>query len=498
MKKQILLTGILVIGIAANAFAAEYAGTGKIGDREGPDFSAETTLVPERESAQAKSAKKTKGGQEQPQPITLYGDKVVYHQDTGDFFAEGNIRVVQGSQVLTTEKIEGNAESGDVLLKSGGRLSDGVSVLAGEWLHYNFNNETGEIKKISGSSGKDFFKAEHATVQEGSVHLDKGGQVTRCPAVEHDPCVLLTAGRIDIYPKDRIVAHDVKIFVKGRHIFTRDVFVSRLDRKTSQTFAPKIGYSDDSGLKFRLRYEHNFTEQLSLVGDFDYYEKIGYRPMYGLQYEQSPFYARLQQGWNEDGDDNWIKKEADLTLGFKNLRFNDGLPLSYSVYYNRGRWQEDDIRSWHTEYGIFLNHDRIFFDKPKSLFLDLGVGAKRKEESYNDSTTDTMTYRATLGKKFDRNWNAWTSYFWEKSDEDLFAYNRPDMEEELQNGLTYKFDDRNSLTFVNRYDLGSGSLYEQDWRYTHDFCCWRIEVEYRDKKREGDKSWHVRYDLFRW
>ena len=62
----------------------------------------------------------------------------------------------------------------------------------------------------------------------------------------------------------------------------------------------------------------------------------------------------------------------------------------------------------------------------------------------------------------------------------------------------YKFDKNNSLTFVNRYDLGNGDLYEQDWRYTHNFCCWQIEIEYRDKKAEGDKSWHIKYDLVRW
>ena len=109
-----------------------------------------------------------------------------------------------------------------------------------------------------------------------------------------------------------------------------------------------------------------------------------------------------------------------------------------------------------------------------------------------------MNYNARLGKKFDERWNTWAGYYWTKSENNLFAYNRPDMAEELQNGVTYKWDENNSLTFVNRYDLGKSSLYEQDWRYVHNFCCFQIAIEYRDEKHNGDKSWHIKYDLVRW
>lgn len=500
MKKQIILAGLLTMSITTTAFAADYYNGGKLSDRMGPDFEVEEIITAEQDSAAPakKADKKAKNGQKQVLPITLYGDRVLYHKDTGDFFAEGNVRILQGQQTLTTVKLEGNTQTGDVFLNAGGKLTDKGSQMTGEWLHYNFNNKTGEIKKISGVSGKDLFKAEHATITPDEIILDQGGSSTRCPAVIHDPCLLFTAGMVEIYPKEKIVFHDVKVYMKGKHIYSRDLIVNRLDDKETQSFAPKIGYSDSDGFRIKMHYEHNFSEKFSAVGDFDYYDKSGYRPMYGLHYEDKPFYAKVQNGWDEDSDDNWIKKQSDITVGIKGQRVGEGIPLTYSLYYNHGLWKDDGIKSWHTEYGVFFKHDRIYFDGDNSLFLDLGVGAKKKKESYNGSSTDTMTYKASLGKKFDERWNTWTSYYWEKSEEDLFAYNKPDMEEELQNGVTYKFDDKNSLTFVNRYDLGNSSLYEQDWRYTHNFCCWQIEIEYRDKKFEGDKSWHIKYDLFRW
>jgi len=496
MKKQILLAGVLTFSVASTSFAASYYNGSDISDRQGPDFEIEETLPVEKTSVAA--SKKAKNEQKQVLPIVLYGDNVLYHKDTGDFSATGNVRVLQGQQTLYTTKVEGNLQTGDVFLHSGGRLTEPDAQMTGEWLRYNFNNKTGEIKKIAGTSGKDIFKANHATITPDVIILDEGGQTTRCPAVIHDPCVLITAKKVEIYPKEKIIAHDVKIYIKGKHVYSRDVWVNKMDGKQTQSIAPRLSYSEDDGLKLKFHYEYNLSEELSAVGDFNYTDKNGYRPTYGINYDTKDYYAKLQDGWSEDSDDHWIKKQSDFTVGLKNKRISDGLPLTYGAYYNHGLWKEDDIKSWHTEYGINFNHDRIYFDNQKSFFLDLGIGAKQKKESYDESTTNTMTYNASLGKKFDERWNTWASYYWEKSKEDLFQYNRPDMQEELQNGLTYNFDKNNSLTFVNRYDLGNGGVYEQDWRYRHNFCCWQIEIEYRDKKAEGDKSWHIKYDLVRW
>ena len=495
MKKQILLTGFLTLSVASTAFAGSYYSGGKISDRKGPSFETEESYPAQDISA---APRLSEDGQTQVLPIVLYGDNVLYHKDTGDFSATGNVRVLQGQQTLYTTKVEGNLKSGDVFLKTGGRLTEPDAKMSGEWLHYNFNNKTGEIKKISGISGKDIFKADHAIIMPEVITLDDGGQVTRCPAVEHDPCVLVTAKKVEIYPKEKMVAHDVKVFIKGKHVYSRDLLVSRFEGEDSQSFAPKLGYSDNDGFKIKFHYEYNFNERLAAVGDFDYYDKDGYRPMYGVQYDTKTYYAKIQDGWAEDSDDNWIKKQSDIVLGLKNQRISQDLPLTYSAYYNHGLWKENGIRSWHTEYGVLVNHDRIYFNDDKNLFLDLGIGAKHKEESYDDYSTNTMLYKATVGKKFDERWNVWSSYYWEKADDDLFQYNRPDMSEELQNGVTYNFDKKNSLTFVNRSDLGNGDLYEQDWRYTHNFCCFQIEIEYRDEKHDGDKSWHIKYDLFRW
>ncbi|HIU63733.1 MAG TPA: LPS-assembly protein LptD [Candidatus Avacidaminococcus intestinavium] len=501
MKKHLLIAGVLSFGIASQALAADFTAGDNLNERSVPNFEKQepTSTFAEDVAAAAKVApQKSESENTSEAPIVLFGDNLIYHKDTGEVTADGQVRVIRGEDVLYTTKVEGNLNTGDIYLRDGGSVVKPDSKIDSEWLYYNMNSKKGEFKKLAGHSGKDIFKAEHGISNGEIIELDQGGQLTRCPAVEHDPCFLIAAEKIEIYPQDKVVAHNVKIYMKGKLLFTRKLYVSRLNGGPSQIFAPKLGYSKEDGLKVRLHYEHYLNQRLTVVGDFDYYEKEGYRPMYGLRYDTDKYYLRAQQGWSEDSDDNWIKKKNDFTAGLKNQRLLANVPVQYSLYYNRGLWKEKRFESWHTEYGIHLQHERIYFGKAKNTFLTFGLGGKTKKESYDGSKTDTMTYNATVGRKFDDRWNAWNSYYWEKTENDLFKYNRPDMSEELQTGVSYAFDKKNRLTFINRYDLGKSDIYEQVWRYTHDFCCWQIEIEFRDKKAERDKSWHIKYDLFRW
>ena len=57
------------------------------------------------------------------------------------FFAEGNVKIVQGDETILTTRAEGNMKTGDVWLKQGGTLQEPDTTMNGEWVHYNFNSE---------------------------------------------------------------------------------------------------------------------------------------------------------------------------------------------------------------------------------------------------------------------------------------------------------------------------------------------------------------------
>lgn len=116
-------------------------------------------------------------------------------------------------------------KTGDVWLKQGGTLQEPDTTMNGEWVHYNFNSKTGEIKQIDGKGAKDYFKAPHATIYPDKIVVDEGGQTTRCPAVEHDPCLLITAKTFEIYPKEKWSPEMLRFMPKAS-ISTRVIYGS--------------------------------------------------------------------------------------------------------------------------------------------------------------------------------------------------------------------------------------------------------------------------------
>ena len=515
MKNKALALAItLSLAMSTTGFASEdYAGQ-KLSSNKEADFGTKTTnsetyptdTTTVKATTQVNNGTTTKSKEGIPAaaktalPITLYGDHVVYHQDTGDFTANGNVRIYQGKQRIYTTLVAGNMKSGDVYLKNGGKLLEGDTSTTGENVHYNFNTKSGTLEKISGNSGPDFYRAEEGAIYPDRIELGKGATTTRCPAIKHTPCLEIRASKVVIYPGEKLIAYDVKVYVKGKHIYTRDRLISDISggENKAAVVIPHIGYSSDHGMEFIYNYEHVLDANNTLNAKMLYYTEIGWRPMYSYTHDAKNFYVKVKNGYAEDSDNNWIKQQSDVLVGYKSHKFTDKLPLSYSMYYEHGLWSSDSKKSWHTSYGMLINHDRIHLSGDKTLFLDLGVGKKWLNESLTDKTTNTMFYKATLGKSFKYGWNTWTSYYRQGDLEDVFDYDTTDMNKEIQWGIKKKFDENNDLAFITRYDLDSNSLYNYTLRYKHNFCCWQLVVEYIDQRYKDDHEINIKYDLMRW
>ncbi|MEG2343578.1 MAG: hypothetical protein RSB52_05380 [Acidaminococcaceae bacterium] len=131
MKKQamILLT-LLSMSVVTTAWAAPAYEGGKLSNRQGPSF-ADKEATKDTQVLAAEADTKNKQAVKAVLPITLYGDEVNYHKADGSFSATGNVRVMQGGQVLLTSKVEGNMQTGDVYLNEGGQLLENFSDMHG-------------------------------------------------------------------------------------------------------------------------------------------------------------------------------------------------------------------------------------------------------------------------------------------------------------------------------------------------------------------------------
>lgn len=430
-------------------------------------------------------------------PIQLTGDKAEYDSVSGDFHLSGNVVITQGLEKIVTTHAHGNMKTGDVWLEQGGSVVEPGTTMTGKWVHYNFNTKTGEIKEITGKGKKEWFDAPHATIYADRMVVDEGGVMSRCPSKEHPPCLSVQAKTFEIYPKEKMVAHDVKVFVRGKHIYSRDIWVNEVNDNGARIM-PRIGYGgSDNGVYIKVDAGWQFDEKTSANAELTKYSKVGYKPMYSLKHNERNFEITYNNGWEED-DDDWYKKQNNWKFKYKPHHFIDGLPLSYSGYFEYGLWKNDETgrRSWHKEYAVYLNHDPIYLFNSKNTVLNLTVGKKWVNESFNGDTKSTDMYYARLNQKLGRKWDAWVGWYREDITSSLFDIGQPDMAKELRNGIRWSPNANDTFSVVNRYDIGKGHQYETRYAWLHKFCCWALELSYEKEQYEDDSSVKLQYYFY--
>lgn len=443
-----------------------------------------------------------KAEKKQAPPVNLKADHCEYDNYTGDFFAEGNVEIVQGQELIKTVRAHGNMKTGDVYLEEGGDLVEPNNKMHGKYIHYNFNTKTGEIKEVNGQSAGDTYRAPHVNIYADRLVADQGGVSARCPAVKHTPCLSVTAKTFEIYPQEKMVAHDVKVYVKGKHIYSRDLWVNRFGEKQSN-WIPKVGYDgSDNGFLIGARHTVDFTPKDSYSSDLFYYTKGGFRPQREVTHDERNWKIRWKNGW-EYSDDEWVYKQNDFRFDYKNHHIAKGLPLSYDAYASYGLWHSEKLDSndkwndaqpntWHKEYAVYLRHDPIHFFNSNKNALSLSVGRRwsyERRTSEDDFTSKAVNeYNATLTQKLGDNVNTWLGYY--RTDETLsrFQTDRPDMSIEFRQGISYSPDKNNTFSIVNRYDLSKSMEYGVTYKWHHMFCCWALDVSFNHYREHANKK----------
>ena len=485
---RLLLITTLALAMSMPVYAAQYTNTGNA-RYAAPQFTRgghATQVVAESEQ-----------DSKQVLPIQLNGDEGEYDSASGDFYLAGNVKIRQGQEEITTPLAYGNMKTGDVWLEQGGAMSNPGMRMEGKWIHYNFNTKTGAIKEISGEAEKEWYKAPSANIYADHTALEEGGILSRCPAKEHPPCLSIEAKKFEVYPHDKIVAHDVKVLVRGKQVYSRKLWVKDMEGGGTRIL-PRIGYSGHgNGAYIKLDGEWHFNEKTSAEAELVQYEKAGFKPNFALKQNERNFTVKLSDGW-EENDDDWYKKENNVRVDYKPHYFMDGVPLTYSGYFEAGKWTNDATGrdSNRTEGALYLNHDPIHLFNSENTVLNLTLGKKWAHESDSDASSSTKLYYATLGQKLGKRLVTWVGYYYEDVTSSLFDLGQPDMEKEVRNGLSYTLDDRNTLTIVNRYDVGGGHQFETNYRWLHEFCCWALEVEYQQKQYEDEDHLRVYYYFY--
>ena len=445
-------------------------------------------------------------------PIRVVADKAEYNEETGDFYASGNVVMNQNGQTVKTDYAEGNVKNGQVFMKQGGQLLEGGLDMHGDWVYYNFLSKTGEIQRVDGQNytKQEWYKAPDATIKNGNLYAEHGATMSYCPAKKHPPCMSVEAKFFEIIPHKMMIARDCWVKVRGVKVYHKDRWINDLTKKHHSKISPKVGYEDDQGAFIGLDYDRPLWKRANFFAQGRYYSHDDWKYWYEVNQDADDFDITYGNGW-VDNDGDWYHKNSNIKFNLKRHRILKGLPLSYSGYFERGiwkRWYRDrDVKfsptSRHTEYGAYLYHDPIHFFNSKKNYLNLYIGKTWTREEVGDSVTSSNVYGATFTQEFGDNLKVWVGFYDQKYiDNRLFDLNQPDMARELRPGIQYTTPNKkNIFTFVYRYNLREGTYdgynyghrYEWDLTWKHHFCCWDLEVIYERRYAKQDHRLRVFY-----
>ena len=425
---------------------------------------------------------------EQPLPVAFEGDDLVYDQRTGDFTAKGHVDIVQmDNRRFQGDDVEGNTEEHVIRIPGKAHVvqlpPDEVRVtLDGYHAVYNYGTKTGTMDEAYGKAGEYYVTGKRFEFYPDKVVIYDGTQ-TKCGA--KDPDYHLSAERIEIWPKQVMKMYHVKLWA-GKHVVaTRKYYESDLTEGGDRTY-PKVGYNKDHGAYIEQDFKYYFTRHLSATVRAHFETKKGVRSYGKAEYRNRDFSARVIQGYVEDGNNIWLRKEPSLILEYEQ-RIGD-LPLTYKLKHEIGRWKSDTATSTHRYYEIGLTRDPIMFHG-WGLFLHTSYTITK--ESKDKSRIRGMNYDAVLGKDFDEKWAGFVGFHYTKnnSQNSLFDFDLDDYSRKFDWGVSYRMDHLNRFVVGVKYDVKGHRVADVDYYWYRDLHCSQLILRYRQKRSKLEAHW---------
>lgn len=189
--------------------------------------------------------------------VELNGDVVEYSMDGNRIIAKGNVEIRYKEIVLTCDHVEFSRDTSTAHASGNVRLLKGSdSEISGEEMTFNFATMNGDFAPAAIFANPYYGKGEQVTKVDANHILMKNGYITTC---DHDqPHYFIRSRRLDIYPKDKMVARKVCMKIGGVPVLYLPKFSQDLTgKKPIFTFTP--GYTKEWGmfLLTSVRYELN-------------------------------------------------------------------------------------------------------------------------------------------------------------------------------------------------------------------------------------------------
>lgn len=432
-------------------------------------------------------------------PIVIEADHLSYSEDNGAITANGHVVITNDKDKVMADTMHGNVKDNMVWINDSAHFLQPNLDLQGKGIQYNYKGRTGSVLDARGViEGEQTARTwrtddvpgvedntEQLYVSGKSIAFDpkqlqvNNGVVTGCDA--EDPHYHLSAEKIEIWPGDKMISYNAKLWIGNTVILSLPKIESSLVKDDSTVSAfPRVGYNSTNGLMIAQYFELPVNKQLSLFTDAVYYTKDGFKPVYGLVSNQSKFTAKIYRGDEQNGDHEWVTKEAQFDLQFKPYRLKD-TSWTANLFIGDGKWTQGDIKGWRQDYKLYFAKDPLkLSDK---WMLTTGTGFERVNYGYNQTSNDIWQWNIALIGHLNDRWNVWTSYDYNhETGKSVYDYDNIDVEKELTTGFMYRVDKKNAIGVETVFNLETNTVKDVDYTWKHNMHCWDASITYRAKR----------------
>lgn len=423
-------------------------------------------------------------------PIVLEGDELYFNDKTGEIFAKGKVTVTRLQDEMLGDLVRGNSKTEELWVDDSATFLQPGTNLLGTKIHYNYGTKTGDMLTAKGKIGKEFIWGQQIEMYPDKFVIHNG-TITRCPAKEHTPDYRTTAERVEIWPGDKLIAYNAKVWIKNVVIYATPKYVKSLNPadQTSDEL-PNMGYRSGDGFYIKQTLEYPLGPKLSAEAELASYSKLGFKPAYALNYREKQYGVTLRTGNYDDTDGRWIKKEPELSFSYYSHPIGPWVDYTFDAVY--GKWTDNDTSSWHQAYNLYFTRKPIVLNETMNLYL--GTGLSQTRESSNNSVTDSYRYDITVDKRWSSKFSTWVGYHYIQNNTSLFDYNSDDLGESVTSGFTYRFDKMNAIGLSQSYDLVNHRIYDRDVTWYRNLHCWQADFTYRIER----KQWRWDISVARW
>ena len=273
------------------------------------------------------------------EPVVINGDTVEYSEIDMTAVANGNVVITYQDEKLTCKKAVFHTDTKEVLAEGDVVLTQGKDFLKGESMVYNVETKTGTLVNPRVFIEPTYYGGgEKAEKQDQSQYYMKNGYVTTCDK-EH-PHYRVQAKQLNVYLNDKVTANNILVFVGDVPVFYFPYLSIPLnDHRPPVSVIP--GHNADWGYFLLTSWKYYLNENVKGRINIDYRELRNFAYGISTNYHTDDYGAGVVNlnYFNEQNQRSWSTRpdQPDEKLD----RFRAQL---------RHKWQPDTATSAIVEY----------------------------------------------------------------------------------------------------------------------------------------------------